>query len=789
MPVIRKRVEVASTVGQGGAVQRPQSAMTPAQPSELRVSNVAGLANQTAGHMARMAGEYSRAMALAAQDEGMALAKAAVFNMDEMGMPQMPEEIKHRMGSIAARAYTGAIEERYAHQMTTAIRAQIQDAQSANLYDMDAFIDDAQYRIDKMREVVPEHMQGAFQQISTGLLADGGAAIGRRQGQLAVQHAQERAPMTVDDAVQTIQDNIITGYDDRATMLVEQTFEMIDAFGPEIMSPAQKRAAKQNVLVSAGVERMKRDLNLNDPETSAATISALIYDLNDGTNEDLLEYFTFEGFAENKREMAAAAAGQLNFMLGEANRRGSARRQQAEDQAELGLIFQGATKSSEKNKSLMDQGLSASLKIAREDGNGYRPINLYDWVSMDGDTRSGMVALMKDAGYTSETVDQFFRVAMRGDDPGIYAAGFELYRDLREGVNSRGENGADLTADLPQKVREVYGLAEMLHGSGNVGQEAIGQAFQTWDNLKSDPWTDERWAEQLNADLRTGGNFFWRRGGSRTTADNWQRDLDGVLDDKLFRGVAPSAAERKEAREVFQTYYEAGQGLIDFDEAVEMTRQSMDGRFVDSEYMNQRSSMAPEIHYPTPPSNGLVDALLQGDRAMNEMLFNLLGIRKGMGPEALTRARVNTFDVVAHGLIEDLVENHDDPLVQEIFPQRNELYIGGRDYILKPITRGGGPPQYEVMMRTADGPVRSLGVIDPREAYEGLTLADRSYRARQEAVLSRKGQMLTDKFGAAGIDAHIAQELVKDPTRDPWDIIEEFWGESMDEQWEQDGGR
>lgn len=791
MPVIRKRVEVPSTVGQGAAVSRPQGVASPGQPRGLAVTNVAGLADQMAQNMARAAGEYSRAMAVTAEEEGLALAKAAVFNTDEMGMPILPPDIKDRMGKIAARAYTGAIEERYAHQMTTALRAQIADAQSANLYDMDGFLADAQGRIDQMREIVPPHMQGAFQQISTGLLADGGAQIGRRQGQIAIDEARAMAPMTVDDITKTAIDNINAGYADRATQLVDDAFEMIDKYGPEIMPLDKKREAKRDVVARTGIARIKKDFDLG--EADSATIRALIADLNLGQNEELLKYFEYDGFDMDAREIARAAAGQLGVFLGEANSRDAAKRERTEKQANLDLIFGGGSKDTEKNKSLMDDGLSMALKIPRADGKGYRAITMGDWATMDPKQRVQAVALMKSAGYTSASVDQFFRAVMRGDDPDALVLGFELYRDLREGMNAQGETGMDLTADLPQKVKEIYGMAEILHGSGDPGQESIMEAFEMWNVLKTEgDWSDEQWAKALE---REGA---WTRGVGRPTADNWQNNLDAYLEDEIFDGVSSSPAERAEARELFKTYYRAGSGLTSVENVTEMVRQSMEGRWMDSTYMNQRSSYAPEKWYPEPPAGGILEALKKGDRAVNDALFDFLGIPKGQGiwslglsengvfEDNLTRARANTFDIVAHRQIAEIIDNAD-PVLRDRFKIENDIYVGGRDYILKPASKGT-PPVYHVMMLDDNGTPHTVGTLDVREAYEDFTRIDVSYRSRQEALLSRKGKMLTDEFGPAGIDGLIAQELAKDPTRDPWDIIEEYWGQTMGEMWDQSGG-
>lgn len=772
MPVNRKRVQIKSNAGGGGVTRGARFNASGGRAVGQAFKEVSNRA-------ARHAAEYSRAMASAAEEEGLALAKAAVFSQDEMGTPQLPPNAAERMGSIARRAYDGAIEERYAHQLTTAVRAQVGDAHNANLYDMDAFLDDANTRLEAMGENVPEHMQGAFQQISTGVLADQGAQIGRRQGQLAIRNARDRAPLTVNDAVQSAVDNVHAGYDDRARMLVDDTLEMIDKTGTEIMSPGDKRDAKKSALLRVGVARMQQDLDL--AEASPAELSRIIADLKLGEDEDLLKYFQHDGVDFDKRELAGRAANEINSLLGEANRRQRERAAQAQEAGKVAIIREGGARDTQGNRELLDQDLSRRAKIRRKDGNGYRPLTMHDWANMEDEERHSLVSLSKDAGFRPESMNQFFRGAMRGDDPELLAAGFELYRDLREAPNSRGESGVDLTADLPEKVKEVYGIAELLHGSGDVGQEGIQEAFGLWNSLKEEgDWSDDKWAKELYPSI--GGGMF---SGGALTPDNWQDRLGEYMEDELFSGVTEEPKEREEAMRIFKTYYRAGAGLHGFDEAMEMTRQSMEGRWVETDYMNRRSSYAPEKWYPEPASDGFMDAFWKADSAVNDAIFDFIGIEKGegigfgIGSDALTRTRVNTFDMVAHKGIKELVENHPDPLFREQYANEGELYIGGRDYLLKPASKGT-PPVYHVMMKGDDGTAHPIGTLDVRQKYEDMTKIDVNFRAREDALQERKGEMLVDKFGRNGVDQMIAEELIKNPNRDPAEIIEDFWGENFE---------
>ena len=120
MPVTRARINVSPQIGTNPVTARP--------------TNAAAVMQEQSKQFGQMAVEYGRTMALAAEDEAKALIRGAVFSTGPNGLPQMPPNPTERMGTIARETYDAGMIEAMAHRMTTAMQAQINEAEASNLY-------------------------------------------------------------------------------------------------------------------------------------------------------------------------------------------------------------------------------------------------------------------------------------------------------------------------------------------------------------------------------------------------------------------------------------------------------------------------------------------------------------------------------------------------------------------------------------------------------------------------------------------------------------------------------
>jgi hypothetical protein len=324
MPVMRKRERIRADFGGQGMLQ-PR-----ANPS---IETARGLARATA----QRANEYGQLMAAEARDKGDALAKAATFAGTINGVPDMPERAVREMGRIAQKSYDATIKERFALQMTTAIRAQLADAESANLYDFDGFTQDAQARIDTMALDVPEGMEGMFQQVSTGLLADSGISIGRRVAQSQMADAKTSYPVMIAAQSEQVKQLLLSGNDDAAQRLVEGT-GWIDNLPANLATEADKMRMRDQLYATAGWTRILRDLDV--PNLPADQLVELRERMASGMDDELLKYFADKD-GNPRRDLLKAAMREVSPYIQQATARAAGARENARAAADLDLVLDG----------------------------------------------------------------------------------------------------------------------------------------------------------------------------------------------------------------------------------------------------------------------------------------------------------------------------------------------------------------------------------------------------------------------------------------------------------------
>lgn len=737
MPVKRKREEVRSTAGSGGVVASPRSAM----------SNVM---RRNAQEAAQRAHAYGQLMATEAEDEAMALAKAATFSTGPNGMPQLPPNPTKRMGDIAQRTYDRALQDRFVHQMTTAVRAQVSDAETANMYDHDAFVQDAQSRIDQMAADVPEGYQGAFQQVSTSALASGAATIGRRQAQQDARNTASRIPVQVQDHISTIKEAIWAGQDDRARMLSEQ-LDWLDRIPSHIMTDGEKADARDSILYSAAETRMVRDLDLDN--RNPGELTDLATRLSKGDDKELMKYFTSpDGTVHH--DWAVKAAGKVNQFLAKANRTARAEAERMEEGQRVDRITAGvANPDSKKNRATADRMLSEELGLEDPDNPGTRrQISWADWLTMDQEARDIAVPFMKSTG----VVPSSFRDAMKRlenrRDPAEMTAAFRLLRDLDEGPNFQGVT-ASYMEHVPDKVKATYEMVSLMHGDGEMLQEDVVSAMEKVYALDDQEWGDEQLARRMN------GDNGWMDGRGSVTADTAREGMRRDVVQTIFDGVQALPKEKDEAVRLFETYYRLGQN---FDEAMELTRQSFEGRYVESRFMAgaARSAYAPEKHYAARPSSSVGEYV--GDlagRGAGELVDQfewLYGFIPGLHDEATFQnlgayMKATPFERMASDRIKDMLAEHPDAELRDaLWPKgddraKGQFLVGGEDYKLTPTGRGGDLPVYNVLMRIG-GQWVPTGTLDVRADWRAMMRAELTAKEIMKETDERERERKFDEF-------------------------------------------
>ncbi|WP_138469865.1 hypothetical protein [Poseidonocella sp. HB161398] len=747
MPVLRRPIEINT-----GASVRPV-AMTRSAAGDMMAAQ--------AGRMAQRAAQYGQAMASAAQEEGEALARAATFSTGPNGMPQMPDASGQRMSAIARRTYDGAMQDRMGHQMATAIKGRIAAVENLHPYDLDAFQDEAAQAIADMRSDIPEGFEGFFEDTIAGAMVSTGASIGHRQGQIELRNAASRAPVMADDQVRAIRDMVLAGDDAGAAAMAANT-QWIDDLSPAIMDDGEKADLKRRIATATGMARMSRDLDVGNLSPDA--LMDLQARLLSGTDEELNEYFTLEDGTVD-REAMRSASGTVTQFIGNANRRLAAQEAAAQKAYDLSVLRRGGATSNPKNRALLDEDLSNALQLTTEDGRR-RGIDMADWLTMDGDDRSNALALVKDAGMLPDTLRQVLDRMDTNPDPAELVAGFELVRDLYEGPNSAGAT-VNLGDAIPDDLAAVYGMVSDLHGDGSYTQEGVERAVSKVWALRDEKWDDTELARVMNAQNRR-----WD-GRGRVTADDAGEVLMRDLRDTLYDGgdIEPTPEEARQAASVFTTYLRLGNN---YQLAMDMTRQSMEDRYVTSEYMGGvRSAYAPEKFYDV-PYQGIGDMLSHVSGEAAGWLMSGIGFSRAGGRLAST-----PFEAIADTRIREMIAGFDGSMAGDAFEGEAsgerfgiddaDFLRPGEDYQLRAQTGRGTPPVYTVMMRDETGTMYPVGTLDVRDDIAELQQFDQSLASlmRAENLGEREWQMISDEIVRAA-------EAGEKP-RHPYAVLEEHF--------------
>ena len=587
MPVTRKREEV-----------RLQGRFNPVTPRNNPMAEVAG---QSVGNLARMASDYARGMVVEAEETAKALAKAAVFNTGPNGVPELPDNVAARMGRAARRTYDAVMEDRFIHHMTTSVRMRLAEIQNRNLTDPEAYIAESEAALAEMQADVPEEYRGAFQGAATGILVDGAASIGYRQGVLLEEEKRGDNQTMIADATATIIENVRIEDYDTANLLIEDLIDSIEQQPMSVMSRAQKDAAIEKVYYDVGVARLitENDLENASPEVLTEIHSRLV----SGSDPELALYFLRPGHDAPDPEMMVRAGQHIMQLMGKANQRATAERKAATDQIRIGEVMGGYASGSKEDKEILDLALSGSLKLRGQDGK-IRSVAPEDWINVDEQTQADMLLAVKEAGFAPASMEMLFRKMAKSSDPEMLWRGALLYRDLREQPTADGTT-VDLSGIVDERLTTIFTLAEDLHGGGEPGQESIQTAIDMVTAVEDDRWTAQDFASKLQSERSYVSQWFKET----ITAENVDQAVSSMVRKSVFEAndIEARQEEHQQAERVFKMLLETGMAP---DKALEATRQSFMNRYAESAAMpGRRSAYAPEKHFSAPPARSISEAL------------------------------------------------------------------------------------------------------------------------------------------------------------------------------------
>ena len=747
MPVKRERISIAD---------RRQI-----NPANAPRTNVGSAMGALAESLANQANQYAQVMATEAEDKAKAWVRAAVLTTDENGMPAPPENITEGMGSIARRVYDEGIYDKMTYQMGVAIDNQINEAKNANMYDMEAFNEDASARLDSMFADVPEAMQGAYQQLRTKAMVDAGATIGRSQALLQMDVQRNLLVGQNDQDVDLIADKFLENTPqarDELGVIFEMAIEGIMSTPDHIASPEVKKQLIDKLTYAISAGRIRADLNTND--MTIAQLDGLINELQDPEQENiefLREYFPSFDMAKNEafkdqdgqivpdRAAAKKFASELQQIKGGLHAQEAKEQKEREEEGLTKLVADGQAPTNSSNQTRLDRILMGQLKDVGYNG----PINADTWRSgvLNEKQRTTAMYQMKRSGMIPMSLARAFRSVNSDMDDDQLANMYELYTDMRFAPSGEG-NPSDISHLIPEKILARFLVADAIHGDGGGYNEGFREALRMAETYE-DPqnqWDLLTWSNSLKAD---GLKII----GDELTEDSLNNSIDQHLIKNVFDGSFRTQ-ELTQARDFFKIMFQQHAGLVgtkdSLSAATDLVRNGMKSRFVESSYILQKSMFAPEKHYPEPMPDNIIDAAkLLGKKALGNLIKadeKLVGNAKQfyqflnpflsvksddvVEPD-LGSARVlaTPFDMVINQHIDDLFANNPDLVPQHFKTKKfisfgNEgIWEGGVHYQLIPLEQRGYPPKYKIQMLLKD---QSRGHIideefDPYPAYQELT--------------------------------------------------------------------
>ena len=780
MPVTRQRVQITPQYATGMPTARP-------------MSGAGQVMRQTASLAGQMAAEYGRQMGAVAEDEAKALVRGAVFSTGPNGLPQMPPDPTARMGEIARRTYDAGITEAYAHRLTQALQAQLKEAEAANLYDYDAFQEDAWNRIEAMSADVPEGFGGMFQQIATGLLVDSGASIGMRQSNLQIQNERAAIPLANRMAANNIANNIQLGYEDAAQAVLNEHIDWLRSRPVHLLNPATRADLETQIYVEANFARLVKNEKLN--EASPAKLKALYERLATGDitgDDELFQYMVprVEGMDGAEMPMHADAdigagiATKMRAFYEQAYDRWNAEKDRMEATTGINNAMQGAHNGDAKSLGYIDQGVAWQL--------GRDSLVWQDWLSMPDADRKRAIASIKTAGAVPPSLRNALNAISTSLDEDQLAQGYLIYKDLKEAGNTINKS-INMSDEVPERLAKIYAMAEALTGTGGASQVSIMDAMEFIDVTftNAEAWDDKEYATVLSQSGipefgESGG--FWGEKQYRVTEDDVQSRARSYVMSELFDGVEATTAEKNRAYALFEMWTARER---DAENALELTRQQMEGTWVNSKYMpgNMRSSFAPEIHYADPKASGFMELLNAGLKGTNaaargaaEGIVSQLIWPYGDLPESLRpdfgadRAGATMFEIIADAKIREMIAAayEKDPVLQEVLePQRDMMMpgTGKGQYELRADTSRGFPPVYTVEMMGLNNTKIKLGTLDVRKAYNDMLREQTTYETLTktlDAALDR----VEDAEWAIGLSK---EERRKKALKSDEKYAREFW--------------
>jgi hypothetical protein len=771
MPVNRLRTDVRTRYDEGARVVPGQRSVGS---FGGEVTPVVKAAKEQLTMLSQVASTYAQGLAAAAEDEARALAKAAVFSTDESGMPQVDDSARNRMGKLGRRVYDGQLEDRYAYQMKNAMQAQLGSIYNQHLNDPEGYAAAAAERIDELRQSVPDHLQGMFQQISESMIVDHSVKLGHAAAVLEQRNVAEMAPAQNGDVIGVIREQIIAGVsDENIDAMVADQLMFIQNLPPHITA-AQRIKMQDELYQAVTTQRFLRD-NVSD-EMSSNDLLKLREELINFDNPAVMEWFADQNGGGAPRRDWADAAGRALWATIQAKQLEEQRMQagRVEVQATEDLML-GRHENNPKGRALLDGVLGQAMGLKTEAG-GYRPLQPEDWLQMSPEQRSTAIQNIKMAGFPPDSLVKLLRQAERNLNNEAFAELMPLLHDIE---NAPAASGAtiDFSEHMGPRTATIYQTAKDLAEGATPNAEDIAIATSMADVAMESDWSTKHLRDAILTEqaFETTGPFSRRR----VTEENAEAVWRSMVVSGVFGNEEAYEEDRDKAVRIATMYLRVHNSPS---KAVDAARQIMEQGTVPTIYMGntQRSRGAPEKFYDVeyasedmPEDFGVNLGNVSAPSRLGDLLSYPTRLAMALAgyPDTFQKdvngnpndpafKNASVFDRIADKQIREHIQGLDDATLKEqlMYGGNNALFHEpffepGTDYVLEPDWSTGERPTYKVIMQRNGMRIPIPGFrVDPREEIDAIRQHKeridtvRMLATRAEQIVIEQGYQFRDDF-------------------------------------------
>jgi len=595
-------------------------------------------------------------------------------------------------------------------------------------------------------------MQGAYQQLRTKSMVDAGLTIGRSQALLQMDVQRDLLAGQNGQDVDLISQKFLEDTPqarDELGVIFEMAVQGIMSEPDSIAPPEVKKQLIDNLTYAVSAGRIRADLNTND--MTVAQLEGLINELQNPEQKNiefLREYFpsfditTNEAFKDQDGQIIPDRAAAKKFVselhqIKAGLYAGEAKKKKAKEyEANLIKVANGYSPNNPSNRVAVDEIIRRRLNLKT---SIVPEIWLNHPTAFSEDQRHQAIVQMKASGMLPQSLHEAFRGVNSSMDRDQLANMYKIYTDLKFVPTQAGEE-KDLTNEIPEEVLGSLITASHIYGDGGGYNPTLVEALKMAEDMTSaeNQWDPNTWIRSFKLNKIP-----------IDAEDQTLENVDAAVSEYLIDNLLDNNYRKEELNQavtLFKVLYKQQSGLVQPDRAsevaLELTEHQMMTRFVDTEYGDQKTTMAVEKFYGEPLPDNMQEALFNIGKKLggNAIKFaeNVMGASRGYWqminpfisrqPQEFNRADFGAREMLATP-IDIIFSDRIDELVNEekinpaYMKKKGSIWEPKVHYKTIPLAQYGYPPKYQILMIDAHSGTGTIvdNNFDPAPKYKEMT--------------------------------------------------------------------